>query len=48
MAAIITTTNVPAKNDFFIVNPRKLLITMLVIHCPELEVLGVLCTASPP
>ena len=35
-AAIITTANVPAKNDFFIVNPRKLLITMLIMYSMEL------------
>jgi hypothetical protein len=36
MAAIITAANVPAKNDFFIVNPHKLLITVLVMHSSEL------------
>ncbi len=35
MAAIITSANVPAKNDFFMVDPRKLPITMPVMHGPE-------------
>jgi hypothetical protein len=30
-AASITTANAPAKNDFFMVNPRKLRITMVAI-----------------
>ena len=37
MTASITTANVPAKNDFFIVNPRKLPLTMLVMHSAELK-----------
>ena len=36
IAAIITSANVPTKTDFFIVNPRKVLMTMLVIHSAEL------------
>ena len=35
-AASITTANVAARIDFFMVNPRKLLITMSVMHSPEL------------
>jgi hypothetical protein len=35
-AASITTANVPARNDFFMVNPRRLLITMLALHSSEL------------
>ena len=31
-AASITTANAPAKNDFFMLNPRKLFVTMLVRH----------------
>src|SRR5665647_2977569 len=31
-AASITTDNVPAKNDFFMANPHKYLITMLALH----------------
>jgi len=35
-AASITTANAPARIDFFIVNPRRLLITLSVMHSPEL------------
>jgi hypothetical protein len=35
-AASITTANAPAKNDFFMVNPRNLLITILLMLSPEL------------
>jgi len=39
-AASITTTNAPAKYDFFIVNPRKLFVTVLAVHSWDLKILG--------
>ena len=35
-AASITTAKIPARNDFFMVNPRKLLTSMLTLHSSEL------------
>jgi hypothetical protein len=39
-AASITTANAPAKYDFFIVNPRKLFVTVLAVYSWDLKILG--------
>jgi len=39
-AASITTANAPAKYDFFIVNPRKLFVTVLAVHSWDLKIFG--------